>query len=286
MNRKIVLSIIVPIYNAERFLEENILKIENNNIENDYEIILINDGSTDYSGEICNNLKSKFKNIIVIHTKNNGVSAARNEGINVSNGKYICFIDSDDKFECNISKIIIDIESQPSDIYLYNTYYIENEKTNKREIYKKDITINKFYSLVFGQKINAPWGKIFKSNIIKENKLHFDENLSLGEDYDFLIKYCKYIKKIKILKDCKYYYLINSNGLSNNIKTNIFYQEFILYSNSIEILNNLNNSNIHKYILKNTIFKAYLHKIARYIVILNEKNTFVCNSNSIYSTVL
>ena len=98
--------------------------------------------------------------------------------------------------------------------------------------------------------------------------------VNLSSDFLYADYGTDFSKKIKILKDCKYYYLINSNGLSNNIKTNIFYQEFILYSNSIEILNNLNNSNIHKYILKNTIFKAYLHKIARYIVILNEKNKF------------
>lgn len=90
----IFLSIIIPVYNVEAYLENCLFSILNQNFK-EYEILLIDDGSTDNSGKICDNYANKYKNIVVVHQPNLGVSSARNKGLSLAKGKYLHFIDSD-----------------------------------------------------------------------------------------------------------------------------------------------------------------------------------------------
>ena len=99
------ISVIVPIYNVEKYLEKCLESIINQTFIN-LEIILINDGSTDFSGSICEKYKNKDNRIILIHKKNEGLSAARNKGLSIATGDYISFVDSDDFLDLNMYEIL------------------------------------------------------------------------------------------------------------------------------------------------------------------------------------
>lgn len=124
-----VLSIIVPVYNVENYLSKCLDSILNQDIAKDgYEIVVVNDGSTDRSGEIAKEYAEKHSNITLINQKNQGLSGARNSGIRVAKGKYIQFVDSDDYLEPNVEKSLVEkMESENLDILRFN-YQNVNEK--------------------------------------------------------------------------------------------------------------------------------------------------------------
>ena len=125
----LTLSIIIPVYNSESYLSRCLESITNQ-YSNDIEIILIDDGSRDSSGIICDNFSKKYYNITVIHTINQGVSAARNEGINLAKGDWIWFVDSDDTITSDsffyIRKIISNINKQKIPFILFGHNVISN----------------------------------------------------------------------------------------------------------------------------------------------------------------
>lgn len=98
-------SIIIPVYNVEKYLKKCLTSIVQQNF-NDYELILVDDGSTDMSGKICDEFEEKYNNIIVMHISNSGVSNARNKGLEIARGEYIWFVDSDDYVEPEALKIL------------------------------------------------------------------------------------------------------------------------------------------------------------------------------------
>ncbi len=124
-----ILSIVVPVYNVENYLSKCLDSILNQDIANDdYEIVVVNDGSTDRSGEIAKEYAEKHSNITLINQKNQGLSGARNSGIKVAKGKYIQFVDSDDYLEPNVEKSLVEkMESENLDILRFN-YQNVNEK--------------------------------------------------------------------------------------------------------------------------------------------------------------
>ena len=135
-----LISVIVPVYNVEKYLDKCINSLINQSYNN-LEIILIDDGSTDNCGEICDKYALKDNRIKVIHKKNEGLSAARNLGISISKGDYIIFIDSDDWVDKEILlKLLNLIKKYNSDIAVcdYLLTYDENEYIEKEEIYYKN----------------------------------------------------------------------------------------------------------------------------------------------------
>jgi glycosyltransferase involved in cell wall biosynthesis len=135
------LSIIIPMYNVENYVERCIMSLENQDISKaDYEIICINDGSPDDSRGVIVRLQEKFSNIVLIDQENRGVSNARNNGINAARGKYVIFIDPDDYISPNsLCKKIEEIEKHDLDV-AYTGYTILD--TQMRECYKYDLLLN------------------------------------------------------------------------------------------------------------------------------------------------
>lgn len=210
------LSIIIPIYNVHKYLDECIESILNNDIEQ-VEIILIDDGSTDESAIICDKYKS-IQQVHIIHQKNMGVSKARNVGIEMCIGKYVVFIDSDDYISSvYINTILKSIQSK-KDIYFFGAKNIEDKKitTNRKWIYTYDKISSKqdIYDIVLSGKSNEPWDKVFKKEIIDKYNIRFKENISLGEDIIFTLDYLKYVESGAIIKKDIYYYRILTTGLS------------------------------------------------------------------------
>ena len=211
------ISIILPVYNAENIIDRTINTIEKQTY-NKYELIIINDGSTDNTREICLKHSQKNNKIKYIEIENNGVSNARNLGISKAKGKYICFIDSDDEYDLKfIEKMIQHISDEKLIVCAYDR--INENNGNIREI-KVDKSINtkpikqQIEILQSNLLFNQVWNKIYLKKIIQESNIKFDKNLSIGEDYVFNIEYIKNIKNIEYIDEVLYKYYTKTSGLS------------------------------------------------------------------------
>ena len=215
-----IISIIIPVYKAEKYLHQCINSIQIQTYQ-DFELLLINDGSPDKSGEICNKYAKTDNRIRVFHTKNKGVSSARNKGIEESKGKWILFIDADDTITENfLNEIFKDIINNNPDII----YYSFNE-TNEHGAISKSVIHEKanYNSSNFGQALNqskcildmgVPWGKVFKNKIIQDNNIRFNSNSSISEDRLFTYQFLALTKSIYISDFIAYNYRILPNSLS------------------------------------------------------------------------
>ena len=206
------LSIIIPIYNQEKHLRqclESVLK----QTFTDYEIIIINDGSTDNSSKICLEYQDKFKNFKYHYQKNGGPSSSRNHGIKISTGEWITFIDNDDYISNNtyetIFKYINDEKYKDLDCFQFGQNRFDSEHQ-----WIDDQTLNMQTGLFDFYKNKPPrwmfvWNKIFRASVIKENDIYFynsyDGREVNGEDYIFIQLFGAYAnKKILAIKDLLY----------------------------------------------------------------------------------
>lgn len=254
-----LISIIIPIYNVEKYLGKCIESIINQTYEN-LEIILVNDGSKDDSKNICEFYQKKDKRIIVINKKNGGLSDARNTGLDVARGKYIGFVDSDDFIDRNMYQILYnDIVSNNADIAICNYKKIyENElvnvenKLNNTEIYNKEDAIR---LLIMGDKINDyAWNKLYKAELFKNIKYPVGRNM---EDMGTTYKVFEIAERITYNEYIGYYYLQRNNSILASInkkfildlyemKYNKYSHLRKLYPKYIEILD-INRLNFTKY---------------------------------------
>ena len=209
MNNPLI-SIIIPAYNVEQYLTACLSSIEKQTYQN-FEVILIDDGSIDSTGAMCDTVATKDDRFKVIHQKNQGVSVARNKGIEKARGEYIAFIDSDDKITPEyLSSFSLknDIEIQGHVIY---------EKNIQRSVIYSKRKVQKDVAKVFclGPFNSAVWGKIFKTSIIKDNKIVFPVNLCFSEDTIFLLQYIKHCKTLAVFDAAEYIYIKHSGSLTD-----------------------------------------------------------------------
>lgn len=195
MENKPLISIIIPVYNVEKYLHQSIESIICQNF-NDYEIILINDGSTDQSASICDSYCVNHKNVKVIHKINEGVGIARNEGVSNAKGTYIYFLDSDDYVETNFFEIIVPLTKLNHDIIQFGFNRVNNEGTylnttkpfgiSSKNIQNDKSVLAKIFQTGCGLSL---WDKLIKRELIENNQIIFD-NKRRGQDFTFIIKVC------------------------------------------------------------------------------------------------
>ena len=192
-----MVSVIVPVYMAEKYIErcvESILLQTNR----DFELILIEDGSPDRSGEICDNLAATDSRIRVIHKENGGVSTARNAGLDVAKGEYVSFCDADDALpEDALEKMVCAMESNDTQLVVGDLTGVHidttNNKVRRSKSYIRDFScVNIFNAEAlheFWQKNNmlSSCGKLYNRNIIEEFKVRFCTEMIVMEDYAFVI---------------------------------------------------------------------------------------------------
>lgn len=222
MNDKI--SVIVPIYKAEKTLERCIESIINQSYKN-IEIILVNDGSPDNSSDICRAYLNKDNRIVFLEQINKGVASARNKGIEVANGKYIVFVDSDDYVdEGYIETLYKSIVEYDADLVLsgYRKVFIKSHKKQlEYSMSNKLMYIEDFLKDIFvyldKMLIQTPWSKMFRKDIIDKNNIIFKEDINFGEDTFFIYNYLKYTNKVYNIENTNYNYVFeNNNTLSTN----------------------------------------------------------------------
>ena len=214
-NEKI--TVVVPIYNAEQFLEKCLKSIVEQTYQN-LEIILVNDGSTDKSKEICERFNESDERIILINKENGGVSSARNRGIEESTGKYIIFIDADDYIEKEMFETLAeDLFKNKVDISMcgFKTVDIngnilgESSPMENRYFDVKTFRRNLFDDRYYGDLV---WNKLFKLEIIKEHNIRFREDIHINENVLFMLDFSKYAFRYSYGNEILYNFLYNLNG--------------------------------------------------------------------------
>lgn len=232
-------SIIVPVYNVELYLNRCIDSILAQTYA-DFELVLVDDGSTDRSGEICDEYSLLDNRVMVIHQSNRGVSAARNAGLHNASGKYIQFVDSDDYVLNTITEKMVDcIEKYLCDlvfcgfttISMNSLGIIEEEKyfINNR-ISDIDTFFSDFHEYFLNCLINSPCNKLYIRALIINNQILFSPNISLGEDLMFNLDYLGVIRSTANISEELYYYSINiPTSLNNKYIPNKFLEEQKLY---------------------------------------------------------
>lgn len=215
---KIKVSVIVPVYNAEKYIEKCVESLVNQTLK-DIEIIIINDGSTDNTLNILNKL-SKSSSIKVMTTKNNGIGITRNNGLKKAKGDYIFFLDGDDYIENNALELMYNAAiSKKADIVICDMYKVFNDnkvkKSLKIDFCDGDLKENKAQLI---QIPLGPCGKLFKREILKNS---FAENLKY-EDVPFVSSAINESKNTIKLNKPLYYYVIHSNSETTTMDERVF----------------------------------------------------------------
>lgn len=267
-------SVIIPIYNVEKYLRQCLDSVIAQDFT-DWEMILVDDGSTDGSGIIADEYAADER-IYLIHQKNLGSGAARNTGLREAHGEYVYFLDSDDYIDKELLKTCIEsLEKTSNDMAVFNFrtededgVYIETSKIQPKNIIIReqkqliDYYIKDFLSYDMAYCL---WNKFYKRSIIDDNKIRFEENENLAEDLCFNMEYAMYIKKVVCISDVLYTYRIRTGSVMDsskdvdivNLYTNIGYR---IYTDLRDI-KRLNNVYSKFYIIFSAlIFPQYIRK--------------------------
>lgn len=294
-------SIIVPVYNAKDYIVTSIQSLIQQSYKN-IEIIIVNDGSTDESDRICDQLSKRDSRIIVIHTANRGVSAARNTGLKEATGEYIMFLDADDTVQKETIESALQIKQSLSvDTICWN--YIK--KYHDKEILSNPINPEQFIiknkqmkevieALIYSYKPNvnygsmfrAVWGKLFCTKIIKDNDIKFPEGLAIGEDAIFLISYFSYSCKVAVINKYWNKYTISHESTIGRYREDMLYIQLKEYKLIVEQLKKISFDIDCNTIMINFILQAernyinnLLKKNSNVFVVSAEMYRYIINNN-------
>lgn len=252
-------SIIMPAYNAEKTIQRAIDSVLNQETDETYELIIINDHSIDQTEKICKENEQRNPDKIKYYEnlkEKKGVSSARNLGIEKANSEYIMFLDNDDCYSKRmISTMVKAIEKENNDLAVcaYKRVIVDKEKEHdiiSKEDSAKGIQEIKRLTEILQTRglLNQLWNKIFKADIIKNNQIKFIETISVGEDYHFILEYIEKITKIKVIDQILYTYYSTTKGLNfqysdQKLKVKL---DNLMFHKKIYIKNQLNLDYINK----------------------------------------
>lgn len=222
-------SVIIPVYNCAKYLPACVESIAKQSFS-DIEILLVDDGSTDLSPALCDELAETDDRIRVFHKPNGGASSARNVGIKNADGRYLLFVDCDDTVDSGcIEGLLYALTASSADMVVFGMafdYYSgEALKRTDKLHYGGECTLSiqdvgrNFAELFSTNSLSSACNKLFTRAIIDENTLRFDESMCLYEDFDFVLRYMAAAKSVTVLTDCWYHYRIFAEG--NHFKKRI-----------------------------------------------------------------
>lgn len=223
-----IVSVIIPVFNTEKYLDKCISSVREQTYKN-IEILVIDDGSSDKSGEICDRHAAEDERIRVMHICNHGVSHARNLGIQRSSGKYLFFVDSDDYIDCEMIAVQVNaMENECSDLCvsalsqenLASSFCIDLNQQCDLEI-----TFLLKNHLLFGPVI-----KLYRRDIVNSYEMAFPEDFSYGEDLMFNLRYLRHVERICYINQCYYHYVRdNTHSLSQKVRWDAFENDMVLH---------------------------------------------------------
>lgn len=224
---KPIISVIVPVYNAEQVIARCINSLLAQTFS-EIELILVNDGSTDKSGDICDEYKIKDNRVTVVHLTNGGVSHARNTGISLAQGDYLMFCDSDDYVEINWCSELYDaIKREGNVLPVSGVRFVYTMGGNNKEVIRafhhtETISKRNYFELYKKGVSGYVWCKLYDRRIIVENSLYFDVNVNRAEDLLFNLSYIPYTNGIVTIPTVTYNYVhANENSLFNSYRKNL-----------------------------------------------------------------
>lgn len=236
-----LISIIIPVYNVENYLATCLDSILNQSYQ-DFEVILIDDGSKDSSPKICDKYAAIDSRFRVIHQPNSGVSKARNIGLSVANSEWITFIDSDDWVDPDFLSNFNGEQYRESDLICQGLKYIEHstKEEKRRKVFNevqilspdREQLVKRYDVLGFGVTVC----KCFKRAIIERNNLKFNEEISYHEDHLFTLEYIRHTYSIMLSKGCGYNYRFGHNSNSLSQKTHSWQSQEAASKKMIESL--------------------------------------------------
>lgn len=253
-----ILSIIIPVYNVADYLDKCVHSCFDQNVDNKlYEIILVNDGSTDNSLELCEKLQIQYPGIKLISQENKGLSGARNTGLKHSKGDYVWFVDSDDWISTDcLSHIIKILNSQVEIIWLgHDVWHLGKSTKNyiPRELAKpisgEDFFINHLENQFY------IWKFIYKRDFLTNNNLTFFEGI-LYEDLEFTPRALLHVKKCITIPQVCYHYLVREGSIANNIKKKNIDHRFIILNKLADLINNKSVSKPYKNALSKVVLNT------------------------------
>lgn len=262
-----LISVIVPVYNVENYLDRCVSSILNQE-EKNFEILLIDDGSTDGSGEKCDNWSRKDARIRVFHKKNGGVSSARNIGLDNARGEWVAFIDADD--EVSPQYLSIPEELLGCDVILKSFIERTNDvdlefRVSKAEYHGTDSIVRWFIR----QRNNALWDKVIRRDIIGD--IRFDSTISIGEDLLFFATVLPWVSHIATAECGNYIYIRRSSSAMSKSNGSNKIEHDILISERLMNLSQLNDKQKYG---KAIVAQQYLPRIRYYIQLLTAEQQY------------
>lgn len=249
MTENPLISVIVPIYNSENTISRCINSILSQSFK-DFELLLVDDGSSDSSVTICESFCAIDKRVHIFKKQNEGVSAARNYGIDHAIGKWLAFTDSDDWVGNNYLESFIEQIQDGVDLYVEGVNILEGlNYTHTSTIRYKPRIIGREEALneLFSQRLSGViWNKLFCMDIVKQHGICFNKEIRLREDDDFTINYLSHINKVSFLDICSYYYV--QPDWKKKYKINTFNVNKILVNRILEFPGQLDDELIAKFL--------------------------------------
>lgn len=277
------ISIIIPVFNAEDYLYQGIEKLMSIKYE-ELEIILVNDGSTDNTASILSELSDKDSRMKVISVENGGPSSARNIGLRACQGEYVFFFDSDDFIETAIfEKAIQLIQYEDSDFYMFSYTIIDKKKSIIKQ-HRKDIKYSAdskdiVTELIVRDMFNSLWSKAYRFDIMQRNCLTFDEDIRIGEDLIFNLKYLSKCESFYTSKINYYFYdARNNNSLIRQYDEGRFSKFISLHNKVDHLLSELSDKHVIDYLIYTEIYAVLsdfnssncLYEFSMKVKVLNE----------------
>lgn len=207
------ISIIVPVYNTEKYIEKCVESLVNQKMEG-VEVLLINDGSKDKSPQICDALQAKWPCVKVIHQKNQGVSAARNQGLQMATGEYIGFVDSDDYVELDMFPKMVDIFEREQEIDLVGCKFFESKALPNLAPVNTLSHMQIIRACCTETMGGFVCNKVFKREIIQKHNIRFNTNIGVLEDYIFCLDYAKYCSQGILFNQPLYHYVYRADSVT------------------------------------------------------------------------
>lgn len=284
-----MISIIIPVYNVSSYLTTCLESIVRQSIE-DFEVILIDDGSTDSSKKICKNFCDKDDRFTYYYQQNSGVSTARNFGISVSKGKWLAFIDPDDFVEEDYLKSLLPEDNEDITKLIGGGFILKADSIEKefRILNPRKVSANEAISLMIKDPnfYSYVWNKLFLREIIIKNNIIFDSDMYYGEDLLFIFHYLKIIEKVKLIPMTGYYYCRNKNSIGgvlteDKLERKLTYIDVLSYvetniddtdqelkkelNNRISLVGVIDRANLIKFKYSQERIRNFSKKIAPYL---------------------
>lgn len=202
-----MISVIIPVYNGEPYIDSCVRSVMEQTYR-ELEVIIIDDGSSDRTQEICNQLALQDSRIRIVKQANAGVSSARNVGLSLARGEFVLFVDADDQLPFQAAQTLLDAAGPDVDLVIggHEAFRGDRKKVITPQACRLSLEelVNSFEQVAAF--LHTPWGKLFRRSVIAAQNVQFDASMPYGEDTKFNLDYCKHVCNISMITDTVYSY--------------------------------------------------------------------------------